>query len=169
MAYKNLVQPPGDAPISKATAPPAHAPGPPHLRIVTTHIPTSYAPQARVTLSYLLRTTGTRHPWESAAYSHAWSRPLPTRRPRSALTLALALALALTLTLNLRPSPSPPSQASPCAAIADAHPLALHPKPHPAQQSPMRAVEVSSTHLMSDKDQGDAEEGDVPSSPPTLK
>ena len=33
----------------------------------------------------------------------------------------------------------------------------------------MRTVEVSSTHLMSDKDQGDAEEGDVPSSPPTLK
>ena len=47
--------------------------------------------------------------------------------------------------------------------------MARHPKPQPAQQAPLRTVEVSSTHLMSDKDQGDAEEGDVPSSPPTLK
>mgnify|MGYP004075572445 CR=1 FL=1 len=33
----------------------------------------------------------------------------------------------------------------------------------------MRTVEVSSTHLMSDKDQGDAEEGEVPSWLPTIK
>jgi hypothetical protein len=37
------------------------------------------------------------------------------------------------------------------------------------EQAPLRTVEVSSTHLMSDKDNGDTEEGEVPSSPPAVK
>ena len=37
------------------------------------------------------------------------------------------------------------------------------------QAAPLRTVEVSSTHLMSDKDNGDTEEGEVPSSPPAVK
>ena len=37
------------------------------------------------------------------------------------------------------------------------------------QAAPLRTVEVSSTHLMSDKDNGDTEEGEAPSSPPAVK
>ena len=37
------------------------------------------------------------------------------------------------------------------------------------EQAPLRTVEVSSTHLMSDKDNGDTEEGEAPSSPPAVK
>jgi GDP-mannose transporter len=37
------------------------------------------------------------------------------------------------------------------------------------QAAPLRTVEVSSTHLMSDKDNGDTEEGEVPPSPPAGK